>query len=690
MRCGNGEGLETSSTGDVDVSGIARALWRKRWWIVAPTLAALVGAGVLVNVMKPRYTADARLLLENQESFLTRADKGERPDSAAPDAEAVQSQIQLLTSRDLARRVIKSLELAGNPEYDPLAKGIGPLSRVLILLGVTRDPTRLSPEDRILESFFERYNVLSPTKTRVLSIEFSSRNPDLAARGANAVADSYIELQQDAKRENARAAARSLATLVADLQNRVVEAEARAEDFRIKSGLLVGTNNATITTQQLGDLNTQLSASRAAQADAQAKARVLREMLRLNRVGDIPDVANNEFIRRISEQRVALRAQLALESRTLLPAHPRIKELSAQLADLDLQWRAAAERTARTLENDARIAASRVENLSRALDEQKRVAGAAGAEEVRLRELERAARLLKEQLEAETAKYQEALAREGVKATPADARVIQRALAPQLPSFPKKLPITVFATLAALVLSVGWIVAGEMLSGRARVAPAVEDEANDGFAEAETAAPAPAAASTSAVAAVRTAPSAAVGRIDAARTLAHSVKTLFASCGAGEKGAAAAVTMARALSRRGRAVLVAADPENAAFDRLLRESEGKPTGLSDLVAGSAAFAEVVHRDADSRLHVVPAGRSGGDARHDLSLVVQALAGAYDFVVFATASIDNARRLAPLFDMTLAQGEGAEAGALCAELSAAGLNVSLVGDADGAASDLFAA
>jgi len=49
--------------------------------------------------------------------------------------------------------------------------------------------------------------------------------------------------------------------------------------------------------------------------------------------------SNSELTRRLSEQRVTLRAQLAEQSSTLLDNHPRIKELKAQLADLDRQLR---------------------------------------------------------------------------------------------------------------------------------------------------------------------------------------------------------------------------------------------------------------------------------------------------------------------------------------------------------------
>ena len=719
MRAGERNGDDSSVTGEIDLARIARAMSAKRWWVIGPTVAMFAGSTIFVNVVKPRYSAEARVLLENQENFIPRADKTERVAEILPDPEAVQSQIQLLTSRDLARRVIKTLDLQGNDEFDPLAKGMGATTRALVMLGLARDPTQTTPEDRILETFGDKLNVLSPTKTRVLSIEFTSRNPDLAAKGANAVAEAYLEFQQDAKRDHARGAANSLAALVAQLRARVAEADVEAEQFRAKSGLLVGSNNTTINAQRLSDLNTQLSLARSAQADAQAKARLLRDMLRQNRIGDIPDVANNEVIRRLLEQRVTLRAQLALESRTLLPGHPRIKELQAQLQDLDAQGRAAAERVARTLENDAHIARARVENLTRALEEQKTVVGAADADDVRLRDLERTARLYKEQLESAAAKYQEAMARENSQATPPDARIFQRALAPQIPSFPKKVPIVSFATLSALILSIGGILSGELLSGRSRVAPsaprlageAVEPApANGGrtnptLAENYSDAPTPPAANedgdegqpapelrlepTWASASDDTPPGGErtvaakariVEKIDTGRLSSPSVKVLIARGDDGPSASGTALAVARALARRGSAVLVAADPSDRAFDGLLGGGLENPKGWRDLLSGAGEFGEVIHRDSGSRLHIIPAGVDDGEPRYDIAMTVEALARTYDFVVFTTTDAANTLRFAPMFDTILLRDADPAAGRLFDALSRFHADVSLIEDA----------
>ncbi len=669
--------------GEIESAQLLRAVLAKRWTILGCTLAAFGVALIFVSLVAARYSADARLLLEIQDSFLPRAEKGEAKSEVSPlDPEAVQSQIELIKSRDLARRVINTLGLSGNEEFDPLARGVGVFTRVLAALGLARDPIGASPEDRILENFGEKLNVISPTKTRVLAIEFTSRNPDLAAKGANALADAYIEIQREAKRENARAAAKNLASLVAELRARVAESEGAAEAFRIKSGLLVGSNNTTINAQHLSDLNTQLSLFRSAQADAQAKANLIREMLQSRRLADIPDVANNEVMRRLTEQRVALRAQLALESRTLLPAHPRIGELQAQLGDLDQQMRAAAERIVRTLENDARIAGARVDNLARALDEQKKLVAATEVDDVRLRELERTAKLYREQLEAATAKYQEALSRESAEANPADARIVQRALAPQTPSFPKKIPILAFASIAGFVLSLGAIVVGELLKAppggpsAGRPARAAAEPAAD-----ETVTPFKRPAAHSAKASFSATP-AAKAAVSAPQLGPAPVKVLMASAVPDPHAFASALTLARALAEHGRTILVSADAGASA--RKPGQDAETPKGLNELATGAANLNDVISQEEKSRLHFIGPGREGVAGQSDLSPVIEALARTHDFVVFATSTAMNALSLAPMFDKVLVRASEAENKELLEALSQTCDDVCLIEDSAGGA------
>ncbi len=628
--------------GELDLGSILQTLKRRQKLIGGVTLAAFLAAGVFVMLVRPRYTGEAKVLVENQETYYTRSDRASADSSAGLlDEQAIASQVQLVTSRDLGRMAINSLGLKGNPEYDPLAYGPSLTSRLLIMLGLRRADESVSHEERILENYFERLNVFTLPKSRVLQVEFSSWDPELAARGANQIAELYISVQADAKRSNARMAAASLATLINELRSKVASAESRAEEYRAANGLILSSNSLNMSGQQVTDLSTQLTTARGAQAEALAKSQLIRDMLRANRIGEIPDVANNELVRRLSEQRVTLRNQIALESRTLLPGHPRIKDLNAQLASLDTELRTSGEKVARTLENDAKLAGARVANLQSALDQTKKSVSGASSEEARARELDREARVLREQLEASTAKYQDALARQAAESTPGDARVISRASEPQLPSFPKRVPIVAFSTIAAFILATGWVLAAELITGRAYVRrpgtsvfefarnPAPEDDPrgpSDPRPEPrrrpveERERPTRLADAISGLA----------GRIAGRQASGQASRILVTTSEAGIDGCNVALSLGRALVRDRRTILVdfCADPR----------ADQSPRGLADLLKGSVNFEDVIHRDRGSRLHILPAGR--GDLVLDDAYwpILEALSQTYDYVVLLTPCV----------------------------------------------------
>src|SRR6201999_1592758 len=335
---------------------LGEALMRKRVWIIVPTLLTAALSIAAVNLVTPRYKSEARILIDGRENIFLRPNGERDQERTALDAEAVASQVQFVLSRDLAREIIKKKKLAELPEFDPVLRGLSPVKSLLALFGIGRDPFSLTPEERVLDAYFDRFTAYAVDKSRVVVIEFQSQDPDLAARVANSIADGYLVLQQNARQQQARAASQWLSGEIENLRKKVADADSRVEDFRSKSNLLVGTNNTTLSNQQMGELNTQLNNARALKSDAESKARLIREMLQSGKPIEASEVLNSELIRRLSEQRVTLRGQLAEQSSTLLDNHARIKELKAQLADLDRQIRDEAGKLSRSLDNDARIA----------------------------------------------------------------------------------------------------------------------------------------------------------------------------------------------------------------------------------------------------------------------------------------------------------------------------------------------
>lgn len=633
--------LQAAEYGDLDMRVIWRAIVAKKNFIIMPTLLAAVVSLAVVNMITPLYKSEARVLVDGRENVFLRPN-GERPEERnALDPEAVTSQVQLLLSRDLARMVIKQNKLAERAEFDPVLSGISPVKMVLGLFGIGRDPFRMTPEERVLDAYYDRLTAFAVDKSRVMVVEFQSRDPELAARVANSIADNYLILQQNARQQQAKAASQWLSGEIDSLRKKVADAEQRAEAFRSQSSLFVGTNNTTLSNQQLGEFNTQLNNARALKSDAESKARLIRDMLKSGKPIEASEVLNSELIRRLSEQRVTLRAQLAEQSSTLLDGHPRIKELKAQIADLDKQIREEAGKLSRSLENDARIAEARVENLSANLDQLKRQATSSNGQDVQLRALDREAKAERDLLESYLAKYREATARESIDAAPADGRIISRAIVSNTPNYPKKLPIVLIATLATLMLTTGYVVSRELLrmtSPRASMAVAAISSPSIAAAMPETVAPQPAFHEASA---------ASVNEleqlvIDLQKPGAAARKLTVLGSGSADKTSRTALALARLLARRAKVVLV----DLSASSPVVRAAsmDGTAPGLTDLMLGEASFGQVISKDRSTSLHLVTAGRAGADRAllqsPRLTLALDALLQAYDHVVLDAGAADD--------------------------------------------------
>ncbi|MBA2399521.1 MAG: lipopolysaccharide biosynthesis protein [Bradyrhizobium sp.] len=643
-------------TGDLDLHALGQALIRKRSWIIVPTVLALVLSLAAVNMVTPRYKSEARILVDGRENVFLRPNGERNEERNAVDAEAVTSQVQLLLSRDLAREIIKKNKLAERPEFDPVLQGFSPLKSLLALFGIGRDPLSLTPEERVLDAYFERYAAYAVDKSRVIAVEFQSRDPELAARVANSIAEGYLALQQTARQEQAKSAGGWLSGEIENLRKKVSEAEQRVEEFRSKSSLFIGTNNTSLSNQQMGEINTQLNNARVLKSDAESKARLIKDMLQSGKPIEASEVLNSELIRRLSEQQVTARAQLAEQSSTLLDGHPRIKELKAQLADLGRQLREEAGKISRSLENDARGAGDRVQSLINALDQAKKHATATNGDDVQLRALEREAKAQRDLLESYLAKYREATARESIEAAPADGRIISRATVSNTPAYPKKLPIVLIATLATLLLTSGAIATGELLRMTApRASAALISVVTSAAAPMRVSAPPtapyyeanedPTAEDPKAEdprPAVSEPRAELAAGIDGIEQLADRLcqaggaarKVTVLGTASSEGITLTALTLARLMARQ--ATIVVVDLTASSPTMTAVSVDPAAPGLAELMQGEASFAQVITKDRLSRVHLVSAGRSGFDRSQlqspRLTLAIDALLRVYDHVL----------------------------------------------------------
>jgi hypothetical protein len=354
-----------------------------------------------------------------------------------------------------------------------------------------------------------------------------------------------------------------------------------------------------------------------------------------------------------------------------------------------------------SLQTAAQIAAAREQSLTESLSQAKTDASQANEKEIQLRALEREATAQRDLLESFLSRYREAAARTDANYLPGDARIISRAVPPLRPSFPKKVMMSVAAGLAAFLLAIVVLLLREFTSGRAfrfvdydgapvvarrtdtlskpppgePVIPVVVPAApsglglpvipedalpghlepvaafiepawpaapgddiepvptDDGAIEEEgyPSAHAPASGDEPVVNTDRP------GTVELAEILAGPTVrlALFAGAEGGEgSGEIAFAAARRAAQQELRFVLVdvGARPSEALG------ASAEP-GLGDLLAGDAAFGDVIRRDDVSHVHVIPMGAAEKDPPlQRLRIVVGALSHTYDKVIVVADSL----------------------------------------------------
>ncbi|MFK3664914.1 GumC family protein [Ochrobactrum teleogrylli] len=656
---------------DIDIGALFGSLRRNWLLIVGGALLMAALAWIICLLLTPDYRAETRIIIETRESVFTRPNGDNPAERPVLDPEGVKSQIEILTSNDLMRRVSDKLDLPKNEAFTSIE--VRPYTRILILLGMIADPEKLSPDERVLQRLRKHLQVYNITGSRVIAVQYTSANPQLAAQIANTVAEEYIALQSAAKLQSNDDATNWLAPEIEDLRTRVRDAEKKVADYRASRGLLTGQTNNTIASQQLSEVSTDLTRVRSDRATAEARAASVRKALSAGTpVDTLPEVVASGMMQRLAERRIELNAQIADLSTTLLDGHPRIKALRSQLADLDRQTKAEGRKLLASLENDVTTAKLREDELTRELNRVQSQAAQAGDQEVELRALEREAAAQRELLETYLTRYREAASRIDRNYVPVDARILSGD-APALPYFPMVLPTVAATFVAGLLLLSIFVLLRELFSGRAfvtadgRRVEAVEEIEMPVITAAAQAAAVPPTLSEQEVpvaaprrswtvpfitrssgsdARTTPAPSAKETTMPAPknpngveaianRLLDGRDKRIVVVSPEGDEASATTVRLLRDLADRGkRALLVDMTAQGTVGSAML--DGHKLPGITELLTGEKRFNEVIHSDRFSQAHVVPLGAADPveamRAVDRLPLILDALETVYDFVI----------------------------------------------------------
>lgn len=669
-----------ASPDDIDIGVLWITLRRRLPGILA--LSALAGAltyGTL-STMAPRYTSEAQLSVVakgTQNPFADPKRDGAAPDTVAVpvDKEAINTHVRALMSPDLARRIADEMQLNTRKEFNAVLGSLDTFGGLMRAAGLAGPRPGESEQDRVLGAYFKGLEVYSPKESRFIGIRFTSADAQLAADIANRIAETYRGSLASMRVVETDEVRRALEPKIADLVKEVAAAEAEVERFRGQTDRFVGgPQRTTLVEQQLGELTAELTRTSAARSEAEARARAAREHMKSGSAEVLPDIQRSPLVQSLVQSRVRAERQIAELSVSLLPGHPRMQQLNADLAGLKRQINGEVAKLIEGLEKEAKAAVAREESVRKSIDALKSRVVSSGGDDVMLRQLEAAAKSKRAELDRLQSQFEANKARATPGAVPVEAQIITQAWASSVPTYPRKGPYSGLIAAATLLFGLAWTISKGLFvgarsqgnsvdAGRAasepskparRVEPALPEAR-----EPPRQAPVKLAAALVPVASAATpqvpqpvtlpgpqggAPPATVAgmaeRIVGRAPPQGGYRVLITGDSDTIDATAEAIELARAITAAGKQTLLvdwALDGSGLAGKLALPRSPG----LTDLLQGAARFEDVIRRVPSGHVHFLAAGAALDDAAgaldgDHLNLLLDALDEAYDTIVVTGA------------------------------------------------------
>jgi uncharacterized protein involved in exopolysaccharide biosynthesis len=168
------------------------ALWHRKSLIAAIPAAALMLASIALVLMGPRYTSEAIIQLNFSREEPATGTKIQ-PIASVDAVALVDSAARVIRSRATASAVVAELGLDKDPGFarEPAVWRV--LSGVRTALGL--EGAMVSPHDLAVNELMRMITVTNEPRSYLISVRITTRNPEWAARLANAVALEYLRGQ---------------------------------------------------------------------------------------------------------------------------------------------------------------------------------------------------------------------------------------------------------------------------------------------------------------------------------------------------------------------------------------------------------------------------------------------------------------------------------------------------------------
>lgn len=594
----------------LDIKSYLRIILRRKWGILGLAFFITLLVTVIVFMMTPIYSSSVTLLVEQNKSKLASMDAAYS--GAGSDQGYYTTQVEMLKSRALMEAVVDKLKLTTHPLFNAPVKSSF-INSALVGMGIGSDSSLAKDEKKVRKNTATALAgmvTIEPSRTsQMITISVISADREMAATIANAVAETYIELDLDAKYKMTQKATSWMNVRLVALKDNLDKSERALQEYREQHNIIEAKGlDLGGATSQLGSSLGSLTEARMARAQAQTNV----EQVRRAKGSELahPIIQRNPQVASMMSAVADHERKVSELANRYGSQHPKLLDAQAELKQTRENLRLKVAEAVAGLEREYEVARANEAALAGAVAQAKQAIQGSNRKEFELTSLEREVKTNRELYDMFMGQLKGTSAVGDMQTVV--ARVVDPAIVSDYAVKPKKKIVIGSAFILSLLLGVGIALLLERLDTSVRSA---ED------AERKLGLPMLAAvplveltAGQSAGLHYRDAPKSLFAEsIKTIRTgillsgIDHPKKTLVVTSSVpGEGKSTVAINLALAHAQTKRVLLIDADMRRPSVAKVLGLDNTHP-GLSMLVLGMQTIDKCVYKIEGSTLEVLTAG-----------------------------------------------------------------------------------
>ena len=451
-----------------------RSLEKKRWAILLLTLLLGAVTALVVYSMTPVYRSTATLYIEPAKSKVVSIE--EVYSGISGNREHIQTQLEILKSRELVEKLVKRLKLTTDPAIDPRQKppalNLSIPWRTWIPAGWLPEEAPLSEEaanDQAIRAVQSALDIQLVRLSFLIKVNFESIDKALAAKVANTLADVYIESDLESRLQMTQHASSWLAERVKGLRGTVETSERALQQFRDKEKIVDAKGVALGASGQLTTLTTAMVAAHQKVAELENAYRQVQAVLKGESratLESIPAVLRSPSVIPLKTAEAEAERKLAELSNRYGANHPKIIAAESDLRQARENTQKVVDSVVSSITREYEVAKATEKSMQATLDKSKTEIQDMSRKEFQLASLERDVQTNRQLYDLFVNRAKETGVTSDLQST--IARVVDPAIASGTPVKPQKTRIIAISLVIGLMLGIALALLLEYLDNTVR------------------------------------------------------------------------------------------------------------------------------------------------------------------------------------------------------------------------------